>query len=83
MATIQFNPEIPELEEIWHKFDTLTQDTITMEELNNLEKALLEAQKEHKFTTDGAFVLEALQSNAKREDPLASNMASLKVAWMY
>lgn len=83
MQTIPFNEEIPELMSIWHKFDTNTQDTITMEELNNLEKALLIAQKEERLTTDGAFVLLALQGNAKIENPLASNLASLTVAWMY
>ena len=41
MATIKSNPAIFKLKTIRHKFDTQTQDTITMDELNNLEKALL------------------------------------------
>ena len=80
---ITFHDEIPELIAIWHNFDINTQDTITIEELNNLEKVLLKAEKEKRLTIDGAFVLLALQGNAKRENPLASNLASLKVAWMY
>lgn len=80
---ITFHDEIPELIAIWHKFDINTQDTITIEELNNLEKVLLKAEKEKRLTIDGAFVLLALQGNAKRENQLASNLASLKVAWMY